>query len=111
MELIWHLAESGTFVQGPDGIWRLAKGLGHVGLPGSVREVVAHRVERLGTDIERALSMAAVIGRDFDLQLLAALLDADELRLVDTLEQAIGKARGSSPRRTGRPPATGFIAA
>ena len=90
VELIWHLAENGTFVQGPDGIWRLAKGLGNVGLPGSVREVVAHRVERLGTDIERALSMAAVIGRDFDLQLLAALLDADELRLVDTLEQAIG---------------------
>jgi class 3 adenylate cyclase/tetratricopeptide (TPR) repeat protein len=90
VELIWHLAENGTFVQGPDGIWRLAKGLGHVGLPGSVREVVAHRVERLGTDIERALSMAAVIGRDFDLQLLAELLDADELRLVDTLERAIG---------------------
>ncbi|HUA94921.1 MAG TPA: tetratricopeptide repeat protein, partial [Acidimicrobiales bacterium] len=43
-----------------------------------------------GTDLERALSMAAVIGRDFDLQLLAALLDADELRLVDTLEGAIG---------------------
>ena len=90
VELIWHLAENGTFVQGPDGIWRLAKGLGNVGLPGSVREVVAHRVERLGTDLERALSMAAVIGRDFDLQLLAALLDADELRLVDTLERAIG---------------------
>ena len=47
-------------------------------------------MERLGTDIERALSMAAVIGRDFELPLLAALLDADELRLVDTLEQAIG---------------------
>ncbi len=89
VEMILHLAQEGTFVQGDDGIWHLTVDLDEVGLPTSVREVVAQRVATLGEETERALSMASVIGRDFDLSVLATLLGDDELDLMDRMEQAI----------------------
>ena len=71
VEMIRHLAQEGIFVQGDDGVWRLTVDLDEIGLPTSVREVVAQRVATLGEETERALSMASVIGRDFDLSVLA----------------------------------------
>ena len=88
VEMIRHLAQEQVFVQGDDGIWRLTVDLDEVGLPTSVREVVAQRVASLGEDTERALSMASVIGRDFDLSVLSAVLEQDELELGDLLEGA-----------------------
>jgi hypothetical protein len=54
-----------------------------------VREVVGHRVARLGEETEHALSIAAVIGRDFEVELLARLLGTEEDWLLDLLEGAI----------------------
>lgn len=90
VEVIRHLAETGAFFQGDDGRWVLSTNLEDLGLPTSVREVVAHRVARLGEATEQALSLAAVIGRDFDLEVLLGLLDTDEETLLDILEGAIG---------------------
>ncbi len=90
VEVVRHLAETGAFVQDADGRWVLSVDLDALGLPRSVREVVAHRVARLGTDAEQALGVASVIGREFDLEVLSQVLDADEERLLDLLEAAIG---------------------
>ena len=57
-------------------------------LPESIREVVGQRVGRLGEDIVRVLSAASVIGRDFDLAVLARVLDAPEGDVYSELEQA-----------------------
>jgi class 3 adenylate cyclase len=89
VEMLLHLAQEGIFVQGDDGRWRLTVDIQEIGLPTSVREVVAQRVATLGEETERALSMASVIGRDFDLQVLATLLGGDELELMDRMERAI----------------------
>ncbi len=78
-EILRHLVETGTIA---------ASELRSTGLPVSVREVVGRRVQRLGEDAERVLSIAAVIGRDFDLPLLARVVDLDEDRLLDVLDQA-----------------------
>jgi hypothetical protein len=88
-ELLRHLAESGATVQQDGGRWRLVGSVAELGLPQSVREVVGRRVERLGPDARTALSAAAVIGRDFDLGLLAAVIDLPEARLLDVLEEAV----------------------
>ena len=90
VEMLLHLAQEGTFAQGDDGRWSLTVDIEEIGLPTSVREVVAHRVARLGEDTEQALSLASVIGRDFDLDVLSGLLNIDEDRLLDLLEGAIG---------------------
>jgi class 3 adenylate cyclase len=58
-------------------------------LPESVREVVEHRIDRLGEHGREALTLAAVIGRSFDVELLAQLVDISEARLLDELEAAV----------------------
>ena len=77
-ELLRHLAESGAIVQEDGGRWHLVGDVAELGLPQSVREVIGRRVERLGPDARTALSAAAVIGRDFDLDLLLAVVELPE---------------------------------
>jgi predicted ATPase len=50
--------------------------------------VIGARVGRLGQDAERVLSLAAVIGRDFDLDVLARATKSSEDELLDILEAA-----------------------
>ncbi len=88
VEVLRHLTESGAIVQ-EDGRWRLTGSLADLGLPQSVREVIGQRVEHLGADARTVLSAAAVIGREFDLELLRAVLDFSEDRLLDLLDRAV----------------------
>ena len=88
-EVLRHLTESGAIVQQQDGRWRLAGDVADLGLPQSVREVIGRRVERLGSDARAALSAAAVIGRDFELDLLIAVADLPEARLLDLLDEGV----------------------
>ena len=99
-ELLRHLTESGAIAHHEDGHWRVVGDLSELGLPQSVREVVGRRVERLGSDARTALSAAAVIGRDFDLDLLLAVVDLSEAQLLDLLDEAVGASllRESSER-------------
>jgi class 3 adenylate cyclase len=100
VELLRHLAESGAILQQDDGRWRLVGDLADLGLPQSVREVIGRRVERLGSNARTALSAAAVIGRDFDLDLLVAIVELPEARLLDLLDEAVAASllRESSGR-------------
>jgi hypothetical protein len=54
-----------------------------------VREVIERRVERLHPEAVEALRAAAVIGRSFEVELLAASSDVEESRLLDQLETAV----------------------
>jgi class 3 adenylate cyclase len=102
-EVLRHLTESGAIVQEQDGRWRLVGNLAELGLPPSVREVIGRRVERLGPDARTALSAAAVIGRDFDLDLLSEVVELSEDRLLDLLEQGVAASLlTESPERAGR---------
>ena len=87
-EMLVHLGESGMVRQDDDGRWVVTDDLYEQGLPQSVREVVGQRVDRLGGDVRRVLSQAAVIGRDFDVDLLAVVADVDEEDLLDLLDRA-----------------------
>jgi len=77
-ELLRHLGESGLVHQDEAGRWVASDDLYEKGLPQSVREVVGQRVDRLGDEARRVLSQAAVIGRDFDIELLAQVAEIDE---------------------------------
>jgi class 3 adenylate cyclase len=91
-EILRHLSESGAIVQAPDGRWALVRDLESLGLPQSVREVVHRRIERLGEDCRHVLTCAAVIGRDFDLELLGRVVGEDEDRLIDLLDRTVEAA-------------------
>jgi class 3 adenylate cyclase/tetratricopeptide (TPR) repeat protein len=88
VEILRHLAESGVLAE-QNGRWTATTDLATVGLPVSVRHVVGERVRRLGPEAHRLLTAASVIGRDFDLALLAEITDADESDVLDVLDAAV----------------------
>jgi tetratricopeptide (TPR) repeat protein len=89
-ELLRHLLESGGVYQQDGGHWTVRGELSELGLPESVREVLGRRIERLGEETRKALSTAAVIGRDFDVDLLLRVGDHSEEELLELLEEAVG---------------------
>ena len=92
LEILRHLAESGMLRQDDEGRWATSVDLRNTGLPVSVRQVVGQRVANLGEPVERVLRQAAVIGRDFDLDLLATLTETDPDALLDLLDTAVAAA-------------------
>ena len=73
-----------------------------LGLPQSVREVVAQRVERLGEQAVSVLGIAALIGREFDLDLLERVVRDTEEDVLDILESAVGGVDPGRVRGPGR---------
>lgn len=86
-EVLRHLAETNA-IREENGRWVAATELSAVGLPDSVREVVGHRVHRLGDRARHVLEIAAVLGREFDLDLLARAADHDPVAVLDVLDIA-----------------------
>ena len=89
-EVLRNLVETGAIRQNAEGRWVPEATLDVTALPDSVREVIGARVLRLGKEAGRILSVAAVIGRDFDLDLLAASTNSDEDDVLDVLDAAAG---------------------
>jgi class 3 adenylate cyclase/tetratricopeptide (TPR) repeat protein len=88
-EVLRHLAETGAINQDAvTGRWVAIATLEAMALPASVRTVVGARVGRLGPEAERVLSLAAVIGRDFHLDVLAAAAAMSEDDVLDILDAA-----------------------
>jgi class 3 adenylate cyclase len=88
VELLRHLSDTGVLQLEADGRYALVGDVDELSLPTSVREVIADRAARLGEEPLRVLSTAAVIGQEFDLDLLAAATEVDEDRLIEILEGA-----------------------
>jgi predicted ATPase len=88
-EVLRNLSESGDIFQdSKTGRWT-AKDTGEpFSLPHSVRTVIGTRVARLGEGATKVLSTAAVIGSDFELDLLAETTKVDEDELIDLLDEA-----------------------
>jgi DNA-binding CsgD family transcriptional regulator len=75
-----------------------------VRIPESIREVIGRRLERLSEGCNQVLSLASVIGREFELRLLERLLDeitggglleaveeALAARVIEEMPQAVGR--------------------
>jgi tetratricopeptide (TPR) repeat protein len=88
-EILRNLTESGAIVfDEATGRWSVDRSA-LSSLPESVREVIEHRIDRVDGGRE-VLSVAAVIGRSFDVALLVELVEMSEARLLDLLEAAVG---------------------
>ncbi len=103
VEMLRHLEETGAIgVVGAD-----EPGLapGHLTVPDGVKDVIGHRVRRLGRKTNRLLETAAILGREFEFHVLELLSDLPEDELLDSLEAAIRahvieEAAGRSGRYT-----------
>jgi predicted ATPase len=96
-EVLRHFVETAT-VQLVDGRWQV-NDPGQIEVPEGVRDVIGRRLGRLSETANRVLSVAAVIGRDFDLELLAQVSDIDDNALLDALDEA---SRARVIEETGR---------
>jgi DNA-binding SARP family transcriptional activator/tetratricopeptide (TPR) repeat protein len=63
-------------------------GLGEGRVPKGIRDLIERRLNLLPGDDRQVLAAAAVLGRDFDVELLAAMSGADEDRVLDAVERA-----------------------
>ena len=68
-EVLRHLAESGAFER-EEGGWTTRLPVDQLGIPEGVREVVGRRLARLSGDANQALRVAAVVGADFELEVV-----------------------------------------
>jgi tetratricopeptide (TPR) repeat protein/predicted Ser/Thr protein kinase len=80
-EILRHLRETDAFSDVNHDV--------DLGLPEGVKEVIGRRLSRLSEECNRALALAAVIGREFDVELLIALGDLPEDRLLDAIDEAV----------------------
>lgn len=104
-EIIRHLIDS-EVLDWRDGRWVTNIRDGEeLGIPWGVHEVVSNRLEKLPAETRELLSTAAVIGREFDLQVLTHVsgLEADVVlaRMQPALDAAIVRQATGEPGRYG----------
>jgi len=86
-EVLFHLVETGI-LQRQGGRWTLSGIWAGLGIPEGVREVVLQRLARFPPATHDVLATAAVIGRQFDVRLLAAVARGGMAAVVEALEAA-----------------------
>ena len=59
-----------------------------VGLPDGIRQLIGRRLERLGLTTRRLLTIGAVMGREFRLSDIEALVDVGEDAVLDAMDEA-----------------------
>jgi class 3 adenylate cyclase len=74
-----------------------------VSIPQSVREVVGRRLDHLSGECNRVLTIASVIGREFELDALVGVSNLTEDRLIEVLDEAVAaRVVLELPRSIGR---------
>jgi predicted ATPase len=86
-EILRNLAESGAIFR-KDHRWTYSGDIGSLGIPEGVREAIGRRLARLSESTNKVLTQAAVIGREFDLNLLARIAEMPEDDILDALDEA-----------------------
>lgn len=87
-EVLRHLRESGAFVE-RDGQLVAVHETEDLGIPEGVREVLGQRLDRLGPEADTVLRGAAVVGREFPIDLVQAVTGLDEAVVLDVVDRAL----------------------
>ncbi len=87
-EVLRHLAETGALSRW-NGRWDTRLPVEDLGIPEGVRDVIRRRLSRLSERCNRVFRVAAVVGTEFDLQLVQAAGDLDEEGILAAVDEAI----------------------
>ena len=89
-EVMRYLVEEGVLARDEDGrLQRQGETPLVSQIPEGLRDVIGKRISRLSADCNRVLSVAAVIGRDFDFETLTVVAALPEESLLAALEEAV----------------------
>ena len=86
-EVVDHLEERGSFGRRGDA-WTMPTTAATLGVPEGVRELVRQRASRLRESTQQLMGIAALVGRVFDLGVVADAADVKEAELLDALDEA-----------------------
>ena len=86
-ETLRNLSESGAVFHEGDR-WTLRAGSHDLGIPQGVKETIGRRLLRLSESTNKVLSLASVIGREFDLGLLEQIAEMPEDAILDAIDEA-----------------------
>lgn len=86
-ELYWHLADQARLFDA-SGVFQRDLRLAEVKVPPNVRLVIGRRLGRVNVNTQKILAAAAVLGRSFTFELLAAVSRENEDQLLDCVEEA-----------------------
>lgn len=88
-QILRHLQE-GSWLDSVDGRWKLKQAFDTRPLPTDVRALLVARLDRLAQEVREIVQTAAVLGREFELQLLSTMLQDGEVvaQLAERAEQA-----------------------
>ena len=82
VESLRMIFENGSlFLQ--DGSWQLSTD--KLGIPSKVKDIILHRLNTLAFNQRKTLDVASVMGDKFDAQLIAAVLNVNDLEVLETL--------------------------
>lgn len=88
-EVLRHLVETGAIYRSDEtGEWRTDRALAELGIPEGVRETVGRRLGRLGAQANEVLACAAVVGREFEVDIVSQATSIPEMQVVEVLEAA-----------------------
>ena len=87
-EVLGHLVDRGTLHRTADG-WEVPAALDDLGAPDGVRDLVRRRASSLSAEAQRLLGVAALMGREFDLDVVADVADVKVDEVLDAFEQAV----------------------
>ena len=87
VEMLKHLEETGVLTVSQE--WHERITLADVGLPEGIRQLIGRRLERLGLTMRRLLTVGAVMGREFRLTDIEALVDVGEDAVLDAMDEAL----------------------
>ncbi|HEV8339948.1 MAG TPA: protein kinase, partial [bacterium] len=80
-EMLKHLVETGAMYR-EGGRWE-RKGIAEIDVPQSVKEVIGRRLEQVSDPCRQTLTLAAVIGRRFDFDVLVRTTEGGEDKTLD----------------------------
>ena len=87
-QVMRHLSETGALVR-RDGRWTAGKPGSGLGLPEGARDVISRRLARLPDESAETLAVAAVIGDQFELEVLARAGGETEIATLRALDPAL----------------------
>jgi predicted ATPase len=96
--MVEHLLHEGL-IQGKDGQWRIGQDITttDIGIPDSLRQLIDKQFERLGPEEQRILTAGSIVGREFAVAVVAAILAQDS---EDVEKRCAGLAMKSQFVRT-----------
>jgi class 3 adenylate cyclase/tetratricopeptide (TPR) repeat protein len=86
-ELLTHLVEAGG--AHTEDRWQLPNAISEVGVPEGVADLVRRRAARLTEPTQNVLAVAAILGREFDLDVLAPAANVKDDEAADALDEAL----------------------